>query len=284
MPIMKKGSHNNWTTLENHCFFDKDLSYKEIGLLCSMLSLPDNWKFNVRGLASLHRDGVESVSNTLNSLIGKGYVYREQPNSAKGFKEIVYWIYQNPDDNPHFGKEEEGCPCTENPYTGKPDTAVQNTEEPYTENGELSSTNVFNTNESNTYISVTEVTEPTYTQEEMEGWSEDDFYSHLTRKQYDAFIELFHKSVAGEIRSSKESLFVFFKKMMASGWRDARGKPIKNIVGYVTTIFNAMTRETESSENQREEDILPVYDTSKNPPFNEEEFNRIMEEIRKEKK
>ena len=185
-----------------------------------------------------------------------------------------YTVYEIPQKKPH----------PSSPDTGNPDMVIQNTEEPYTENDELSSTNVFNTNKSNTYISVTEVTEPTYTQEEMEGWSEDDFYSHLTRKQYDAFIELFHKSVAGEIRSSKESLFVFFKKMMAGGWRDARGKPIKNIVGYVTTIFNAMTRETESSENQREEDILPVYDTSENPPFDEEEFNRIMEEIRKEKK
>lgn len=261
MPIMKKGSSNNWTTLENHCFRDRELSYKEIGLLCNMLSLPDNWKFNVRGLASLHRDGVESVSNTLNSLIEKGYIYREQPNSSRGFKEIVYWIYQNPKDNPHSAKEKDNSPCTENPYTGNLDTEIRDTEEPYTENSELLNTNESNPKESNTNISVTEGTEPSYTEEEMEKWSEDDFYSHLSKKQYDAFIELFHRSIRGEIHSSKESLFIFFKKMMAGGWKDAQGEPIKNIVGYVTTIFNVVSEENRAGKSHRE-DIVPVYTTS----------------------
>ena len=133
MPIMKKGSKSKWTTIDNHCFFDKELRYKDIGLLCNMLALPDDWKFNVRGLASLHEDGVESVSNCLNRLIEKGYVYREQPNSSKGFKDIVYWVYEKPKDNPYFVngnpqsekpitvKEADKSPCTENPYTGKSD-------------------------------------------------------------------------------------------------------------------------------------------------------------------
>lgn len=283
MPIMKKGSSSKWTTVENHCFFDRDLSYKEIGLLCSMLSLPDDWKFNVRGLASLHKDGVESVSSALNSLIEKGYVYREQPNSSKGFREIVYWVYQNPDDNPYFNGQEEGGPCTENSYTGKPDT-----EEAYTENPELSNTNVFNTNESNTDISVT-VTEdiPVYTPEEIGSWSNDELYAHMSDEQYDALNELLRKSMIHEIRSSKESLILFFRKMMAGGWKDAQGKPIRNIVAYVTSLFNA---ETEKKENERrlkdlerqKDDILPVYDTSISPPFDEERYNRIMEERKKE--
>lgn len=285
MPIMKKGSHNNWTTLDNHCFYDKNLSYKEIGLLCNMLSLPDNWKFNVRGLASLHIDGVESVSNTLNSLIEKGYVYREQPNSAKGFREIVYWIYQNPDDNPHFRKENEESPCTENPYTG-----IQDTEESYTESNELSSINVFNTNELNTEISVTVTEEePIYSPEEIDSWTNEEFYAHLNDEQYEALNELLRKSMIHKIRSSKESLILFFRKMMANGWRDAQGKPIRNIVSYVTTIFNAVTEKKEIEKQlkeieEQEDDGLPVYDTSKNPPFDEDEFNRIMDEIRKERK
>ena len=122
MPIMKKGSKSKWTTIDNHCFFDKELRYKDIGLLCNMLALPDDWKFNVRGLASLHEDGVESVSNCLNRLIEKGYVYREQPNSSKGFKDIVYWVYEKPEDNPFYDPERSDSPCTENPYTGNPDT------------------------------------------------------------------------------------------------------------------------------------------------------------------
>ena len=284
MPIMKKGSKNKWTTVENHCFRDKNLSYKEIGLLCNMLSLPDDWKFNVRGLASLHTDGVESVSNTLNSLIKNGYVYREQPNSSKGFKEIVYWVYQSPDDNPHYSRQEEESPCTENPYTGNPDT-----EETYTGNHKLLKTNECITEESNMDISVT-VTEgkPVYTPKEIESWSNDEFYSHLNEEQYEALNELLRKSMIHDIHSSKESLILFFKKMMAGGWKDAQGNPIRNIVAYVTTLFNAETekKEIESQlmeSDEQEDDELPVYDTSKNPPFDEDEFSRIMEEIRKER-
>ena len=105
MPVMKKGSRNRWTTIDNFCFHDKSLSYKEIGLLCSMLSLPDDWKFNVRGLAALHSDGVDSVSSGLNNLIEKGYIYREQANSSKG-----------------RGIEggERGIPAYGNPVYGKP--------------------------------------------------------------------------------------------------------------------------------------------------------------------
>ena len=32
-----------------------------------------------------------------------------------------------------------------------------------------------------------------------------------------------------------------------------------------------------------EDDGLPVYDASKNPPFDEDEFNRVMDEMRKER-
>ena len=277
MPIMKKGSKNKWTTVENHCFRDKNLSYKEIGLLCNMLSLPDDWKFNVRGLATLHTDGVESVSNTLNLLIEKGYVYREQSNSAKGFREIVYWIYQNPDDNPHFRKENEENPYTENPYTG-----IQHTEKPCTENHELSSTNECNTNESNTEISVTVTEEPIFSPEEIGSWTNEEFYAHLNDEQYEALNDLLRKSMIHEIHSSKESLILFFKKMMAGGWKDASGKPIKNIVNYVTTIFNE-TSQTRSIKND-DEDFVQKYDDSNNASMDDDSFNEIMREMKRNSK
>ena len=249
MPVMKKGSDGKWTTIDNYCFYDKTLSYKEIGLLCSMLSLPDDWKFNVRGLASLHADGVDSVSSGLNSLIEKGYVYREQENSSKGFQEIIYWVYQTPEDNPHFVKKEKAdcqeespdtvSPCTEKPYTGDQDTEKPCTGDRTLLNTNNSIPNELNTKESNTKESDSYISnENTLTMEEIESWDYEEFYDHLDDEQYDAFMELFNLSKRGEIRTCKESLMGYFKKMMANGWKDSRGKPIKNIVGYVTTNFS----------------------------------------------
>ena len=291
MPVMKKGSRNKWTTIDNFCFHDKSLSYKEIGLLCSMLSLPDDWKFNVRGLAALHSDGVDSVSSGLNALIEKGYIYREQANSSKGFKEIVYWVYQKPSENPYFHAEEKkeekedsphaDIPCTENPYTGKPDT-----EKAYTGNPTLLNTNELNTNESNTeeqnmYKSDSESV--TYTEEEVSGWDDEEFYRHLSDEEYDAFERLLKASNKREISSSKESLIEYFKKMIANDWKDFSGKPIRNIEGYVRMNFGLHSNYQKSrSEKSQREDIIPTYDESINPPFDEERYREIIEKLKGE--
>lgn len=293
MPVMKKGSRNRWTTIDNFCFHDKSLSYKEIGLLCSMLSLPDDWKFNVRGLAALHSDGVDSVSNGLNHLIEKGYIYREQANSSKGFREIVYWVYQKPSENPNFRTEESKAekeespytdiPCTENPYTGKRDT-----EKTYTENPALLNTNELNIKESNTkeqnmYESDSESESVVFTEEEVAGWDDEEFYRHLSDEEYDAFERLLKASNAREISSSKTSLIEYFKKMIVNGWKDFSGKPIRNIEGYVRMNFGLQSECQKSRrEKSRREDIIPTYDESVNPPFDEERYREIIEKLKGE--
>ena len=289
MPVMKKGSRNRWTTIDNFCFHDKSLSYKDIGLLCSMLSLPDDWKFNVRGLAALHSDGVDSVSSGLNHLIERGYIYREQANSSKGFKEIVYWVYQKPAENPRFQIEESkdesedpphtDIPCTENPYTGNPDTEKAYTGNPALLNTNESNTNESNTEEQNTYGS--DLRTVMYTEDEVYGWNDEEFYNHLNDEEYDAFERLLKAANAGEISSSKISLIGYFKKMIVNGWKDFSGKPIRNIEGYVRTSF---ALHSQSQKRKREEngkrDIVPAYDESLNPPFDEERYRQIMEELK----
>ncbi len=289
MPVMKKGSRNRWTTIDNFCFHDKSLSYKEIGLLCSMLSLPDDWKFNVRGLAALHSDGVDSVSSGLNALIEKGYIHREQANSSKGFREIVYWVYQRPSENPHFRAEEKKAekedsphtdiPCTENPYTGKSDT-----EKAYTGNPTLLNTNESKMNESNTEeqnIYESDSGSVTYTEEEVTGWNDEEFYRHLSDDEYNAFERLLKASNKKEISSSKTSLIEYFKKMIVNGWKDFSGKPIRNIEGYVRMNFALHSDYQKSKrEKSQREDIIPTYDESINPPFDEARYMEIIEKLK----
>lgn len=48
----------NYTVMSNQYFKNKSLSLKAKGLLSLMLSLPDDWNYNMQGLASLSRDGI----------------------------------------------------------------------------------------------------------------------------------------------------------------------------------------------------------------------------------
>ncbi len=233
MPKLKKGSKSKYTTIDNYCFMDKTLSYKELGLLCNMLSLPDDWDFNIRGLAALHKDCYESVANTVNLLIEKGYVYREQPNNreAKGhFGEIVYWIYENPEDNPRFIEDEprSGKPITVNPITVKPITDI-----PITEKSSQLNTKELNPKNIKESGSILD----SFSEEEIMQWNDEEFYSHLSDSQYKAFCRLLKDCAKGEIHSSKESLINYFKKMIAREWKDSSGKSIKNICGYVKMNF-----------------------------------------------
>lgn len=289
MAKLIKAYKDNFTIVDNDIFRDERLSYKDLGLLCQLLSLPDEWNFSVSGLVSLHRDGKASIITGLEKLEEFGYLTRKQSRGESGlYSGYNYFIYQNPLDNPDFDpkqvepKEEEPDdkhPSTENRitdnrFTENRKTVERKTDSPSTDNPPQLNTKEIKKEKIN--ISVTGETEQSYSKEEVDAWTVDEFYAHLTDTQYDAFIELFNKSISREIHSSKDSLIIFFKKMIVSGWKDAKGKPIKNIVGYVTAIFNAVTEEQRKDKDTEDKDIVPEYDDSSNPQFDEERFNEIM--------
>ena len=58
----------NYTVMSNQHFKNKSLSLKAKGLLSLMLSLPDDWNYNMQGLASLSRDGIDSVLSAIKEL------------------------------------------------------------------------------------------------------------------------------------------------------------------------------------------------------------------------
>ena len=82
--------------MSNYHLRDKNLSLKAKGLLSIMLSLPDEWHYNVRGLAAICKEGVTSISSTLRELEQWGYMRRHQPNTGGKFGEIEYIIYETP--------------------------------------------------------------------------------------------------------------------------------------------------------------------------------------------
>jgi hypothetical protein len=78
MAKLIKAYKDNFTIVDNEIFKDQRLSYKELGLLCQMLSLPNNWSFSVAGLAVIHKDGTDSIKAGVKKLEEYGYLTRKQ--------------------------------------------------------------------------------------------------------------------------------------------------------------------------------------------------------------
>lgn len=130
MPILRVDKVENFTAIDNNIFMNKDLSLKAKGLVCQMLSLPDRWKFSVAGLASLAKDGKDSVMTALRELETAGYLTKESVREGGKFAEIIYTVHENPhQESPHPGT-------------------------PHPESPALLNTNKSNTNKSNTNINI----------------------------------------------------------------------------------------------------------------------------------
>ena len=100
--IFKIQKNSNYTAMSNIHLQDKRLSLKAKGLLSLMLSLPaDRWRYSIRGLASICRDGVDSVRDGIRELERAGYVIRFRSRKANGqLGEAIYWIYEEPQTAP----------------------------------------------------------------------------------------------------------------------------------------------------------------------------------------
>lgn len=91
MPKLKKARTTGYTKVANVCFFDKRLSFKDVGMYCAMLLLPDDWEWSLKGLEKLHTDKIDSIRTSVNHLLELGYISRRQTKDANGrFRDIEY--------------------------------------------------------------------------------------------------------------------------------------------------------------------------------------------------
>lgn len=88
-----KNMTQGFTIINNSIFRDTRLKMKSLGLLCKMLSLPDDWNFSERGLAKLFdNDGMTSLRTAIADLEELGYLYREQLRDEEG--RFIGWIWE----------------------------------------------------------------------------------------------------------------------------------------------------------------------------------------------
>lgn len=131
MAVLRKARRERYTIIDNEVFLNTSLSLKAKGLLCQMLSLPDEWEYSIEGLATLCSDGKASIATALKELEDAGYFRRIQVRDGGKMAGVEYVIYESP--------------ITDFPLTGNPST-----EKPLTENQPQYNTKESNTNKSKT--------------------------------------------------------------------------------------------------------------------------------------
>lgn len=97
MSIFRVEKNANYTVISNYHLRDKNLSLKTIGLLSLILSLPETWDYSQAGLASICKDGEDSIRSGLKELEKYGYLERERERDDSGrMRGIIYHIYEIP--------------------------------------------------------------------------------------------------------------------------------------------------------------------------------------------
>lgn len=114
MPILQKRINEDFTIVHNAFIRDEKLGINARGLLLTMLSMKDGWKFSTKGLASILPDGEKRVATALHSLEELGYLKRNRLTDK--FGKVVEWEYlfsdepvflNNDDNQPNDGETKE---------------------------------------------------------------------------------------------------------------------------------------------------------------------------------
>lgn len=228
----------------NEIFRDKRLSLKELGLLCQLLSLPNDWDFNIKGLATLHTDNYDSVRTGLLKLEEYGYLTRVQKSAERGkFGSIDYYIYANPNDNEEWLKDKktrDNSPILENPITVEPILENPITVEPITDKQEQYNNNQYRNNKYNS----TSTNKPNLNDvfksknHELDGML-------LTDKQYDDINELVKMVGCNVINSSKDDLLRFLKKLYNKDKQTFTINGIEEIYDLKSFVKGVFSRKTE---------------------------------------
>ena len=156
MAVFRIDKTKDYTVMANHHLRNKALSLKAKGLLSLMLSLPDDWDYTTKGLATICKDGVDCICSTVRELESAGYIQRRRIRDGHGRLTVIeYTILEQPAEPEPSPKREN--PVLENPVLEKPEQEKPELAEPEQEkpvallNTKKSKTQKQNTDRSNTH-------------------------------------------------------------------------------------------------------------------------------------
>ena len=173
MPVFRVEKTRDFTVMCNHHLRNRNMSLRAKGLLSLMLSLPEEWDYTLKGLASISMEGVDAIRTVIRELEELGYLERHRKRNEKGqLKDIEYIIHERPvvneheSDKPIFDVPAPDAPVWENPTLDTP-VSEQTTQ---------LNTNISNTKELNTddikYPSINNISGETKSVNPGEGWIE----------------------------------------------------------------------------------------------------------------
>lgn len=107
MPVYKVHKDNNFTTISNVHLRDQRLTLKAKGLFTMVLSLSDDWKYSISGLAAICKEGKSAVKSALKELKDCGYltVTKVPPTEGNSTFDYLYEFYEKPLDTGYLGIE-----------------------------------------------------------------------------------------------------------------------------------------------------------------------------------
>ena len=128
--------------MSNRHLREMDMSLKAKGLLSLMLSLPDEWRFSVKGLCAICKESKAAINSALDELKKHGYLTIEMIKPGKngnGKIEYEYRVFERPQRGKSIDGQQGENQCSEN----------QVTENQYSENRQQLNTDKSNTNKEN---------------------------------------------------------------------------------------------------------------------------------------
>lgn len=128
---VKKDKNNPYLIMNKTCLNDSRLSLRAKGLLCFLLSKPDNWYINTREIVSSSSNGIQSVWSTIKELVKFGYMYKHRFRSGNGaFHSYNYLVYERPE-SPYLIKTTTSphshYPSVDNPSVDNPTLLINKT-------------------------------------------------------------------------------------------------------------------------------------------------------------
>lgn len=128
VPVFRVEKNANYTTMSNYHLRDNTISFKAKGLLSMFLSLPKDWSYSVKGIATISKEGVDGILSGLKELEAAGYLERHRMRNDKGrLGDSEYVIYEMP-------HRIRGSPELEKPNQEKPVQVTPEQEKPVEEN------------------------------------------------------------------------------------------------------------------------------------------------------
>lgn len=118
--IVRRRVRSNFTTLPNDLIRDPNLSWKALGILVFVLSLPDNFRLHLSHLSKQKTSGRDATRTGLLELQRAGYLRIKRERGERGkFSHTTRLVSDQPEYQ-ELGSPRSDFPTTVNPTAGNP--------------------------------------------------------------------------------------------------------------------------------------------------------------------